>query len=385
MHLYKFSLLLFSAPLWFSGCELSPIDTARLLPEGNRPGTPDTLALKPQEILKPGAPIRVDTVRANPPVPVDTVLLPPRPVDTLIPPVSVDTLLPTIPVDTSKPPVPIDTLKPPVPITIIKPSVPKDSSDPKPTGSLSVLKSDLEDQSASCWGSRNGSGYALASCGIWKGIGGNGARLAEGQTRRSGNKSLALTFVKNEDVAGASLPVHGEVINVRAWYQFATGFDFGQGVKIGRISSFNSKTQMNDIDIILTARSSGSADQCGLTDMSDMGLFFNGRPVGYDWGNITANREFERGRWYAIEYQVALNTPGKRDGSVKIWIDGTLAASKTGINIRGNGGSEVKLNTLRIGGWYSNSANGNGCSSPSQPSTLYVDDVAVGGGYIGTD
>lgn len=248
-----------------------------------------------------------------------------------------------------------------------------------------LFSSDLEDQSTACWGARNSSGYATASCGEWTSIGTWGAKLADGQTRRSGSKSMSFTFTKNEDVSGAGLTLSANVVDVRAYYNFASGFDFGQGVKIGRISSFNPVTQMNDIDIVMTVRSSGSANQCGLTDMSDMGLFFNGRPVGYDWGNITASKSFQRGRWYAIEYQVFLNTPGAKDGSIKLWVDGVLVASKTGINIRGTGGSTVKLNRIRVGGWYSNTANGNTCANPSQPSTMYVDDVAVGTAYIGTN
>jgi hypothetical protein len=43
----------------------------------------------------------------------------------------------------------------------------------------------------------------------------------------------------------------------------------------------------------------------------------------------------------------------------------------------------VKINRVRLGGWYSNSANGNSCASPSQPSTMYIDDLAVGTSYIG--
>lgn len=254
------------------------------------------------------------------------------------------------------------------------------------TGEGPVLfASNLEDQTSSCWGARNSSGYGTQTCGQWTSIGTWGAKLTDGQTRRSGTKSMSFTFTKNEDVAGAGLTLSANVVNVRAYYNFASGFDFGQGVKIGRISSFNSATQLNDIDIVMTVRSSGSANQCGLTNMSDLGLFFNGRPVGYDWGNITASKSFERGRWYAIEYQVFLNAPGVKNGSIKLWVDGVLVASKTGVNIRGNGGTNVKLNRIRVGGWYSNTANGNTCANPSQPSTMYVDDVAVGTAYLGTN
>jgi hypothetical protein len=248
-----------------------------------------------------------------------------------------------------------------------------------------LFRTDLELESATCWNSgRNSSGYAPTACGEWGSIGAWGSKLSEWGTRRSGSKSMSFTFNKNEDVAGAGLTLSANVVNVRAYYNFAPGFDFGQGVKIGRVSSFNEATQVNDIDIVMTVRSAGGTNQCGTTDMTDMGLFFNGRPIGFDWGNITSTRRFERGRWYAIEYQVFLNTPGLRDGWVKIWVDGVLAAQKTGINIRGNGGSTVKLNRIRLGGWYSNSAYSNySCANPAQASTVYIDDVAVGTWDIG--
>ncbi len=325
-----------------------PKDTAGAVPA-------DTATRVPTDTLKP---VPVDTLK---PVPVDT--LKPAPVDTLKP----------VPVDTLKP-VPVDTLKP-VPVDTLKPAIP-------PLGPVS-LQSDLEDQTASCWSNRDANGYSRTRCGSWGQIGSWGARLAEGRAH-SGSKALSVTFAANEEVAGASLPVSADKVNVRAYYMFDAGFDFGQGVKVGRISSFNEAMQMNDIDIILTVRSSGSANQCGLTDMADLSLLFNGRPVGYDWGNISGAVRFVRDRWYAVEYEVKLNRPGARDGSVKLWVDGRLVASKEGINIRGTGGEGVKLNRLRMGGWYSNGANGNSCRNPSQPSTLFIDDVAVGSEYIGT-
>lgn len=245
------------------------------------------------------------------------------------------------------------------------------------------FRSDLEDQDAACWGDRNASGYARSACAEWGSIGSAGALLKEGGVSHSGRKAMEVTFGRNEDVAGASLHLSADVVNVRSYYNFAEGFDFGQGVKIGRVSSYNEASQANDIDMVMTVRSPQSSRQCGLTDMADLGIFFNGKPVGHDWGSISAAHHFVRGRWYAIEYQVKLNQPGARDGSVKLWVDGLLAASKEGLDIRGSGGADVKLNRIRIGGWYSNGANGNACTNPSQPSTMYVDDVAVGSDFIG--
>ena len=143
-------------------------------------------------------------------------------------------------------------------------------------------------------------------------IGPAGTLLANGGNSRSGGKSLQVTFDKNESRGGATLSLSADVVHVRAWYRFAADFDFGQGIKVGRVRSYNPATESNDIDIIMTVRSSGDADQCGRTDMADLGLFYNGKPAGYDWGHLIAPVKFERDRWYAVEYAVSLNTPGSR-------------------------------------------------------------------------
>ena len=44
--------------------------------------------------------------------------------------------------------------------------------------------------------------------------------------------------------------------------------------------------------------------------------------------------EFDR--WYAIENEVWLNTPGLSDGVVRVWVDGSLVISSTTVNIRGS-------------------------------------------------
>jgi hypothetical protein len=261
-----------------------------------------------------------------------------------------------------------------------------DEGVPLAKGATSLLyRGDLEDEDAGCWSDRLASGFAKTPCGHWGGIGSLGARLSEGETSRSGSKSLAVTFDKNESRGGATLSLSADVVHVRAWYNFAEGFDFGQGIKVGRIRSYNHATQTNDVDIIMTVRSSGDADQCGLTDMADLGLFYNGKPAGYDWGHLIVPIRFDRGRWYAVEYRVALNAPGAKDGSIKVWVDGELLGTRDGLNLRGKAGAETQLNKIMLGGWYSNSALGNECADPHDSSTVYIDDVAVGTDFLGLD
>lgn len=249
-----------------------------------------------------------------------------------------------------------------------------------------MLNTGFDDQTTTCWNNRpNSGGFNNAGCGVFKNIGSWPLQLMDNNIRRgtAGSKSVRLTYTKNEDAGGTNVSISTDTVDVRAYYWFDDGFDFGQGVKIGRVSSFNSTTQVNDIDVILQVRSQSGTNQCGLTPMRDIGLYYNGRPIGYDWGNASATMSFDRNRWYLIEYQVILNTPYQSNGSVKLWVNGVQVASKAGIRIRGNGGSSVKLNTVKIGGWYSNGAGGNPCPNPSQPSRIYMDDFVIAKRYVG--
>lgn len=250
-----------------------------------------------------------------------------------------------------------------------------------PSGLL--LATDLEDESTDCWnGNRTDKTANPAGCGDFKSIGFRPFSLAENGIAHSGRKAIDITYARNEEVGGTNVGISAEAVNVRAYYYFEPGFDFGQGMKIGRVSSFNASTQKNDVDIILEARSA-KGNQCGVTDMRDVGLFFNGAPKGSDWGNVASTMSFERGRWYSLEYQVVLNTPGKADGIVRLWVDGVQVAEKTNLKIRGKMGHEVKLNTVKIGGWYSNGAGGNSCANPSQPARMHMDDIVISKSYIG--
>ncbi len=100
----------------------------------------------------------------------------------------------------------------------------------KLSGDPILWKTDLEDQTSTCWGVRNTSGYATVPCGEWGGMGTFGAKLAENGVRRSGSKSMSFTYTKNEDVAGAGLTLSANLVNVRAWYYFAPRYDFRHGI-----------------------------------------------------------------------------------------------------------------------------------------------------------
>jgi hypothetical protein len=239
-----------------------------------------------------------------------------------------------------------------------------------------IFQDDFEGSDPSCWSSR-----PAAGCGGWTSIQDAGIALVTTGEAHSGKRSLRLTFAKDEEFAGANRTVSARHIFTRFYEYYDENFDFANGMKIHRLSAYDASRQLNDFDIILYSKAEGGPNFCGKTDAHYLNLTYNGGPV--DWGLVGGILQTQRKRWYCIETEVNLNTPGKSDGEVRIWVDGKLFAEKKGMNISGSIASPI--NRVMFGGWYSNGAAGkNPCPNPANPSIRYVDDVAISGSYIGT-
>jgi len=236
--------------------------------------------------------------------------------------------------------------------------------------------SDFENDDAACILAR-----PAAGCAGWMGIHDAPITLSVGEKAHSGSKALRIEFTKNEDYGGAWRKTEARRIFTRFYDYYDSGFDFAAGMKIHRLSSFNDAKQINDFDIILQLKAdTPDANYCGLTDARWIALSYNGGPN--DWGSVEARFTPVRGRWYCIETEVWLNSPGMSDGEARVWIDGQLVAEGKSMNIRG--ALDVPVNRVMFGGWYSNSAAGkNPCPNPDSPSRRYVDDAAISGTYIG--
>ncbi|MGB0582004.1 MAG: polysaccharide lyase [Limisphaerales bacterium] len=83
----------------------------------------------------------------------------------------------------------------------------------------------------------------------------------------------------------------------------------------------------------------------------------------------------ENNRWYCIEQHLKLNTPGKKDGILRAWIDGRPAFEKTNIRFRHNG-------KLKIEQIWMNVYHGGTRPSPHDQH-LFIDNVVVATDYIG--
>jgi len=83
----------------------------------------------------------------------------------------------------------------------------------------------------------------------------------------------------------------------------------------------------------------------------------------------------QNNRWYCLEQQVKLNTPGRKDGIFRAWIDGVLAFEKTDVRLR-------DVPHLRIQKIWMNVYHGGTEVSPHDQH-LYIDNVVVARRYIG--
>ncbi|HKP97262.1 MAG TPA: hypothetical protein VJ385_16050 [Fibrobacteria bacterium] len=236
--------------------------------------------------------------------------------------------------------------------------------------------SDLEDADPACFSNR-----PAAGCQGWLGIHDDAISLGRGGISHTGAQAFRIEFVKNEVYGGTWRKADSRHIFTRFYDYYDEGFDFAAGMKIHRLSSFNEAKQINDFDIILQLKADEpGSNYCGLTDAKVLALSFNGGPV--DWGSVEARWTPLRKRWYCIETEIKLNTPGASDGAVRIWVDGRMVAEKTGMNLTASVASPI--NRVMFGGWYSNSSAGkNPCPDPVSPSRRYVDDPAVSDAYIG--
>jgi len=84
------------------------------------------------------------------------------------------------------------------------------------------------------------------------------------------------------------------------------------------------------------------------------------------WGQVEPwTAAAPRGRWFAYTQHVKLNTPGRADGVLGYWLDGTPVHRKTGIRWRDRGGPESGINEF----WVDVYCGGTSCGPPVRDRT----------------
>lgn len=83
----------------------------------------------------------------------------------------------------------------------------------------------------------------------------------------------------------------------------------------------------------------------------------------------------ENNRWYCIEQEVRLNTPGLRDGEFRAWVDGHLVAERLGVRFRLD--PALKIESVWLNVYHG------GTTPAPRDMSLYIDNVVIARRYIG--
>ena len=239
-----------------------------------------------------------------------------------------------------------------------------------------IYSNNFDNENVSCW--NNIKDEWRSSCGDFHDIGKGDRMQLSSKYSHSGSYSAVQKARYNEDRGQAYLRLASPMtftngydeLYVRMW-NYYTGddgkYDHGSMAKIMRVmGSDNSTAPWN---VIVTVN-----DNDQNRDSESIAIRYNGGPN--DWGATYGSYTIPDNKWVCFEFHVKLNTLGKSDGLVEFYIDGNLKARKTNINIRGN--YNYKINSVLVGGWYSNSG-----KNSNQWNYRYIDDVAISTNYIG--
>lgn len=103
-------------------------------------------------------------------------------------------------------------------------------------------------------------------------------------------------------------------------------------------------------------------------------------PSSTTWGTSLGRGsfQFEPGRWHCLEQEVALNTPGRSDGIIRVWLDGRPVFATSDLLFR-------TAPALRIEGIFFSTFFGGHDASWAPPADTHADfaDFALGGRRVG--
>ena len=239
-----------------------------------------------------------------------------------------------------------------------------------------VYSSNFEDENVLCW---NKISDDWRTCGDFFDIGKADRMQLSKNHSHSGSYATVQKMKYNEDRGQAYIHLASPMVfengydelYIQMW-NYYTGddgkFDHGSMPKNMRVMSSNNSTQKWNLVVTVN-------DNDKNRDSESIAIRYNGGPN--DWGAAYGSYTVPDNKWVCFELHVKLNTPGKSDGVVECWVDGILKAKKYDINIQGN--YNHKINSVLVGGWYSNSG-----SNSNQWNYRYIDDIIVSTEYIGT-
>ncbi len=187
-----------------------------------------------------------------------------------------------------------------------------------------------------------------------------------------GKNSLEQKYTQGQIDAGWICKVnnHGypDHIFMRWYHKFEDGFE-GFPPKMARIRHRDRQiwktsyavhcwiTNEGEVVLDVRANNSSQANSSGYLPIARSGFNFK--------ENI--------GKWVCFEMEVKLNSPGKKDGLYRLWINDELKIERLNVDLRGN--TSEKINELMLDCYWNN-------GSPKQQSRFY-DDFVVSENKIG--
>jgi hypothetical protein len=171
-------------------------------------------------------------------------------------------------------------------------------------------------------------------------------------------------------------PTNGPVdqLHLRYYLRFQPGFDF---VKGGKLPGLYGGTVTSGRHI--PDGSNGFSTRY-MWRRSGAGEVYAYLPSSVEHGTSLGRGSwsFTPGQWICIEQAVQLNTPGRADGSVSVWLDGKLVFNQPDLSYR-------TTDKLKIDGLFFSTFFGGGDSSWASPADQYTDFAAfaISEQYIG--
>jgi hypothetical protein len=104
-------------------------------------------------------------------------------------------------------------------------------------------------------------------------------------------------------------------------------FDFAKG---GRLPGLQANAQAQTTAAHVPSIRAGWREAGGLEVSAQLAGWSDARPL----ANDRRDYPLPRGQWVALEQEIVLNTPGQKDGVVRVWADGALRFEKTGLALR---------------------------------------------------
>ena len=151
---------------------------------------------------------------------------------------------------------------------------------------------------------------------------------------------VSLVATDNEDQAdqnglGYVWPVHSIAKGKSACLSYSVmipgNFKFAEPGYLPGLFAGNSATALDQHPPV-----GGTVARMGWIQGGELGVEVRTPEIPGAWLGGMSTVQWPTGRWVSVEQEVQLNTPGKADGLIRVWIDGTMRVQNAKLDLRGS-------------------------------------------------